>query len=141
MPSLGVCQHHFQLMRYYYQGMWTCLLILKACHFQWRWLIVLNTCTLVYFAFTRRPLPLAVCVRLCSRNWAWAGVFARSAWSAVSTALSASLIVSAEYRLLLDKICKHSLLKWLVGFYGMSTIVRLFRVKVIFLITDLVSNN
>ena len=32
----------------------------------------------VLFAFTWRPMPLAVCSRLCNRDLAWAGVLARS---------------------------------------------------------------
>ena len=49
MPSLCVCWHHFQLMRYCCRGMWTCLLILEACHSKWRWLfLVWNTWILSY---------------------------------------------------------------------------------------------
>ena len=36
-------------------------------------------------------MPHAACFRLCSRDLAWAGVFARSAWS------SASVIVSVGF--------------------------------------------
>ena len=51
----------------------------------------------VLFEFTWRPMPPAACSRLCSK--AWAGIFVRSAWSFEK---SASIVVSAEYRLLLE---------------------------------------
>ena len=53
----------------------------------------------VLSAVTWRPMPAAARYRLCSRNSAWAGVFARSA---MSSALFASVIVCAEYLLLLS---------------------------------------
>ena len=52
----------------------------------------------VLSAFTWKPMPPAVCSRQCCRNLAYAGVFARSA---ISSEKSASVIVSAGYRLLL----------------------------------------
>ena len=48
----------------------------------------------VLSAFTWRSMPSAACSRLCSRDSAWVSVFARSA---MSSALSASVIVSAGY--------------------------------------------
>ena len=49
-------------------------------------------------SLTWRPRKLAACIRLCSRDLAWVGAFARSA---MSSALSASVIVCAGYYLLL----------------------------------------
>ena len=51
----------------------------------------------VLSAFTWRIMLPAGCSRLCSRDSAWVGVFIRNA---VSSALSVSVIVSTDYRLL-----------------------------------------
>ena len=50
-------------------------------------------------AFIWRPMPPAACSRLCSRDLALVGTFARSTMSFV---LSASIIISSEYRLVLS---------------------------------------
>ena len=52
----------------------------------------------VLFAFTWKPMPPAASSRLCSRDSAWVGVFARSA---ILSVLSASITVWAGYCLLL----------------------------------------
>ena len=51
----------------------------------------------VLSAFTWRPMPPAACSRQCSRESARVGVFARSA---MSSSLSASVIVCVSYRLI-----------------------------------------
>ena len=52
----------------------------------------------ILYTLTWRPMPLAACSRLCSKDSAWVGVFARSA---MSSAWSVSTIVFARYCLLL----------------------------------------
>ena len=54
--NLSVYRHHFQLMRYYYQGIWTAILISEVCHLIRRWYI--NS---VLLEFTGRLMPL-VCL-------------------------------------------------------------------------------
>ena len=51
----------------------------------------------VLSAFTWRPMPLAACSRLCSRDSAWIGIFARNA---MPSTYDVSAIVSTGYRLL-----------------------------------------
>ena len=68
------CRYLFQLIRYCYQGMWTCHLVCRLL------LLVKNTWTAL-FVFSWRQMPPVTCFRLWSRDSNWAGVFARSARS------------------------------------------------------------
>ena len=52
----------------------------------------------VLLVFTWRPMPPAICSRLCSKDSDWAGEFS---WSTRSSASSGSVIVSEGYRRLL----------------------------------------
>ena len=86
-------------MSYYYRGLWTGLLISEASRLKWRRLdLVWNTWSLFYLAIPWVSMPLAACSRLCNRNSAQPGVFAKHARS---SALAAFIIVPACYRLFL----------------------------------------
>ena len=54
---------------------------------------------------------LAVCSTLCSRNWAWTDIFARSPWSSSS---SISVLVSGAYSLLLAFSLEWNYFLWLL---------------------------
>ena len=60
---------------------------------------VLTYVYFVLFAFTLRSVPSATCTKLCMKDSAWVGVFARNP---ISSEHSVSVIDGAGYRLLLD---------------------------------------
>ena len=62
----------------------------------------LNHIYSVLYVLTWRPMPTAARSRHCSRGSGWAGAFARSA---ISSALSTSVIVFAGYLLLYSFVC------------------------------------
>ena len=74
----------------------------------WFWL---NHMYSVLSALIWRPVPPAAFSWLCSRNSAWVRVFTRSA---MSSALSATVIVCAGYRQLLKQNLALNNLKWLI---------------------------